>query len=189
MRTVDIKPDMKQIKQIISLYEAAFPPNERYTPEEIFTLSEQCDNVKYTAFYDGDDLLGTMLFAAGDSVLYLFYIVIAENHRSHGLGTQLISWLKQNYPGRIIAVDIEPRDNSADNALQRERRFRFYEKNGFTDTGWRETVDGGEYAVLCSRPETPDVICELKELILHLDEIMCSQPETPILFIKLKGSS
>ncbi|MCD8159475.1 MAG: hypothetical protein LUD77_11515 [Clostridiales bacterium] len=80
MKTTDIKPDTKNIKEIIELYETAFPPNERYSPEEIFSLLEQDENVKYKAFYDKDELIGSMLFAVSDSVLYLLYMVVSEKN-------------------------------------------------------------------------------------------------------------
>ncbi|MCD8159476.1 MAG: hypothetical protein LUD77_11520 [Clostridiales bacterium] len=94
-------------------------------------------------------------------------------------------WLRENYPGKVISVDIEPRNHTSDNTYQRERRFKFYAKNGFSDTGWRVTVDGGVYVIMCSQPEPPsnEVISELKELILKLDTAMCPEAEIPVLFI------
>ena len=69
------------------------------------------------------------------------------------MGTRLLAELERRHPGCAIVLDIEPVIAEpviaeADNAEQRRRRFSFYERSGFRDTGYAVQDSTGEYWTL-----------------------------------------
>ena len=60
------------------------------------------------------------------------YLAVSKEYQDKGHGSSILSWVKENYPGKSLVVDIEELDDTADNWENRIRRKSFYEKNGFT---------------------------------------------------------
>ena len=61
--------------------------------------------------------------------------------------------LKEQYPGKAIVLNIELLDPDAENYDDRVRRLRFYEKNGFHDTGYNIDEVGGTFRILSTAKE------------------------------------
>ncbi len=106
-------------------------------------------NVNFLAFYNDEQFCGIMYTAEDDKYTFLLYLAVNDEIRSKGYGTKMLDWLKQN-TNKIIVLDVEAINPSADNALQREKRISFYSRNGFFDTGYRFTDKGETYFVLAS---------------------------------------
>ena len=96
-----------------------------------------------------DQFCGVLYTAEDNKYIFVLYLAVNDRIRSKGYGTKILGWLKQS-TGKIIVLNVESLDPSAENALQREKRFSFYSRNGIFDTGCR-FVDGDEtYSVLAS---------------------------------------
>lgn len=52
-----------------------------------------------------------------------------------------------------MILNVEPLDDAAPNAAERINRMRFYEKNGFFDTGYNVAEVGGIFRVLSTEPK------------------------------------
>ena len=74
--------------------------------------------------------------------------MVDDAARGRGVGTRLLAELERRHPGCTIVLDIEPVIAEADNAEQRRRRFSFYERSGFRDTGYAVQDSTGEYWTL-----------------------------------------
>lgn len=85
----------------------------------------------------------------------MLYLAVEERIRSRGYGTKILDWLKHN-TSKIIVLNIEALNPDAENALQRERRIAFYNKNGIFDTGTGFIYAGETYSVLASDPDHYD---------------------------------
>lgn len=126
----------------------AFPQNEQI-PMWLLRVLAFRKSVNFRAFY-GDDKFCVILYTAeNDKYIFVLYWAVSYQIRSKGYGTKMLDRLKQNTE-KIIVLNVESLDPSAENALQREKRISFYSRNGISDTGCR-FADGGEtYSVLAS---------------------------------------
>ena len=121
----------KRIEAIHSLYESAFPPNERMPFERIL---EKCDaGVMRLLSVESEsgELLGFANITLCLDVLALNYFAILPEKQGNGYGTSVVIELKKRYPERSIVIDIEDDSVECDNLEQRKRRRAFYERLGF----------------------------------------------------------
>ena len=86
-------------------------------------------------------------------MLFVMFFAVQQELRGKGYGTAVLELLKQKNPGRTILLNVELLDENASNYTQRLQRFRFYEKNGFYDTGWNIDEVGGTFRVLATHRE------------------------------------
>lgn len=84
-----------------------------------------------------------------EDLAYLFFLAISPSFRSKGYGSRAIQWLKTHYPDKKHVVDFEMLDESASNSAQREKRRRFYLRNGYKETGFFLSYLGVYYEVFC----------------------------------------
>ncbi len=84
-----------------------------------------------------------------ENLAYLFFLAIDSTCRSKGYGGRAIETLKAEYPGRKQVVDFEMPDASTSNSGQREKRRRFYLRNGYRETGLFLSYLGVDYEVFC----------------------------------------
>ena len=135
-------------KDVCRLMRTAFPPNEQI-PMWLLRVLAFRKSVNFRVFYEDDQFCGVLYTAENDKYIFVLYLTVNDRIRSKGYGTEILDWLKQN-TGKIIVLNVESLNPSAENALQREKRISFYSRNGIFDAGCR-FVDGGEtYSVLAS---------------------------------------
>lgn len=142
-----ITSDMDGFSQVESLQKEAFPLNESYSMEQILELAES-DHIEYMSFWEDGVLCGILFYNVGRTMVYLFYLAVNKEQRSKGYGGKLLAWLKESYPDKSIAANIEPTGFHADNEEQRVRRLRFYERNGFHLIPYRLSDDSGLYDII-----------------------------------------
>ena len=61
-----------------------------------------------------------MYTTENDKYIYVLYLAVNDRIRSKGYGTKMLNWLKSD-TDKIIVLDAESIDPSAENAQQRER--------------------------------------------------------------------
>lgn len=139
---------LHEYKDVCRLMKTAFPRNEQI-PMWLLRVLAFRKSVNFRVFYEDDRFCGILYTAENDKYIFVLYLAVNDRIRSKGYGTKILDWLKQN-TDKIIVLNVESLDPSAENALQREKRISFYSRNGIFDTGSR-FVDGGEtYSVLAS---------------------------------------
>jgi len=144
----------RNFPEIKKLYKSAFPPNETY-PLEILTLMTLRKQLIFRVFYDDETLCGFIYYCLADQTIYVSYLAINDAIRGKGYGTKLINWLLETYPEKQIVLNVEPLDEKAANYDQRQKRVRFYERNGFYLTPHRLKEPGGEYATMANKGKLP----------------------------------
>lgn len=82
-------------------------------------------------------------------MVFLLYMAVSPSLQSRGYGTEILEYLKEQYK-KPITLNAEPRDDDSENADERSRRFAFYERNGFSDTGYVLQDTKMTYTVLSS---------------------------------------
>ena len=73
--------------------------------------------------------------------------------RSTGIGSKAFKAVLEYYEDIPFWFSYESTFEESDNAEQRERRRRFYLKNGFYETGWFAKLNGTEFIIASSKKE------------------------------------
>lgn len=120
----------KEYKALRRLYRSAFPAAERMPLHRFFTLQEQ-GQAEILALRTCGSFAGMMIVTFAPGFALLNYFAVSPACRSMGLGSQALPALQERYGNRRVVLEVEPADDRAPNALQRQRRLAFYAKNGF----------------------------------------------------------
>ena len=139
---------LNEYKDVCRLMRTAFPQNEQM-PMWLLRVLALRKSVNFRAFYDDEQFCGVLYTAEDNKYVFVLYLAINDRIRSKGYGTKILDWLKQNTE-KIIVLNIEAINYSAKNALQREKRISFYNRNGIFDTGCKFIDKGETYSVLTS---------------------------------------
>lgn len=138
---------MPDYGKIVAIYESSFPEVERF-PTWLLRLFSHFKGIYSLAFYDGDILCGFSYFLVNDETVFILFLAVNGEIRSRGYGSRIISWIKNEFPGRTIFLDAEKPDDHAPNNQQRLRRIGFYRRNGIVETGHCFTYDDVTYEIL-----------------------------------------
>lgn len=140
---------------ICHLMKTAFPRNEQF-PLWVLRLLALREKVNFRAFYDGEQFCGVLYTAENNKYVFVLYLAVNDEIRSKGYGSQILQWLK-SVTSKIIVLNVEAIDPSAENSLQREKRIAFYRRNGITDTGYTFVDEKERYSILSSDSKRFDV--------------------------------
>lgn len=136
-------------QQANDLAKEAFPPEEYLAPSEFVRMAKR-DGFDFLALLDGTKFVGFAAVLTYENTAYLFFLAIDERLRGKGYGGRAVETLRAEYPDKIHTVDFEMIDDAAPNREQRERRRRFYLRNGYRETGLFLSYFGVDYEVFCS---------------------------------------
>ena len=171
---------LTDIAQIENIYRTRM--REDFAPDELKPL-----NVIVQAWEKGiydcyiltrqETILGYAYFVRKDSNYIVDYLAISAEHRDEGWGTVFLKQLAEFFhEANCVVVEVEDPDVSKDeeDKLQRERRLRFYIRNGFRLTGVKARVFGVDYLILEAligtehkSEEIAKIYAELYHSILH----------------------
>ena len=147
METRSVTPQIGDFARVLALYEEAFPPEERIPIEQLVELSAE-RGVDFEAYYDEGELCGFTYNIVTPDYLYVLFFAVLADKRSGGIGSRILGFLKERFSTRTIVLEIEPLDSTAKNYAQRVKRLAFYERNGFTRTGYDLYEEEMRYTVL-----------------------------------------
>lgn len=161
----DIGQDPVLAEKAHRLYRQAFPKEERL-PWWLLRLNALRRGIDLTAWVEGDRFCGFTASVTVEKLHFLLFFAVAEECRGQGCGSAILSVLKNTY--QTVVLNVEPLLPQAENLAQRRRRFAFYEKNGFFDTGFYVWEIGGKFCVLSTAAElnVPDYKAIFKKLSL-----------------------
>lgn len=134
--------------KVNALAKEAFPPEEYIAPTKLVEMAK-ADNFDFLALTDNGSFVGFMAVQTYKNLVYLFFLAIDTCCRSKGYGSHAIETLKASYPGKNQIVDFEMPDDTAENHIQREKRRKFYLRNGYRETGLFLSYLGVDYEVFC----------------------------------------
>ena len=158
----------KQIEEIYHAYmRDDFARNEL---RPLFSLLAGFDRGEYDCYglYEQDALRAYAFFVRlpsdGGDICLFDYLAVIPDLRGQGTGSLFLKALSDKLRGaRCIVGEMEDPDApcSDKERLIREKRRRFYMKNGFLDTGVRSEVFGVDYAIFevpTGQTHSPDEI-------------------------------
>ncbi len=137
-----------QTKQIEQLYVKAFPEPERKPFSMILEKTEEgvCDLLAISG--ENGEFFGLVISLLYSDMVLIDYFAVSEASRGKGIGSQVISLIKEKYHGRRVFLEIELPDPEAPNQEQRVMRKKFYLRNGFTDDQIHVDVYGTDMELL-----------------------------------------
>ena len=124
-----------------SLIKSSFPPDEQEPIERLLTLAKK-PMVNFWAYYDDDVFCGMIYVVESTDALFVLYLAVPDHLRSRGYGAAIIEDVRGIFGGKDMVLHVEDPNESPENADQRIRRIRFYERLGFQDTGYRLSPEG-----------------------------------------------
>lgn len=141
-------------EQLRHLYETAFPENERIPWVDLMRLIDEM-NLDFTAYQDGDALVGFTIVYPRPSFNWYWYFAVRDDLRGKGLGQKILTLLIEKYKGQSCVLDMEsPGQDPCPNPEQRKRRHAFYLRNGFRDTNVFRKYDDIEMTMMMMGPGT-----------------------------------
>ena len=147
-----VKNNSAERELVQQLYEESFPPKERMPFDLIMEINE-LPNVNLEAVYDDGQFVGFYLLILHEKTAYVAFLAVMPSERLRGYGTAIISHLKATYKDYALLLDEEPVYEDASNYEERLNRKAFYEKNGFTSTGYIIHAYGVDYEILTTSSE------------------------------------
>ena len=135
-------------EELKRLYQTAFPENEQIPWDDLMRLVEEM-YLDFTAYYDGDALIGFTIVYPRPSFNWYWYFAVKEELRGKGSGQQILTQLIEKYEGQAMVLDMEsPEQKPCPNLEQRQRRHAFYLRNGFRDTHVYRRYDDIEMTIM-----------------------------------------
>lgn len=174
----DITRNPALCRRAKALYLRAFPKEERL-PWSILLLNARRSGIGLTAFLDGDRFCGFTSSVTADDLHFLLFFAVEDELRGQGYGSAILSAIQEEYPH--VVLNVEPLEETAPNLPERQRRFAFYRKNGFFDTGWHVWEVGGMFRVLSTRQEldVPAYKKLFRKLTFGLWNVKLKRAESP----------
>lgn len=152
LTTQPVTPFLPEYRFIKQLYYRSFPGYEqeawlRLMFKRLFTRAD------FTAYYDGQQFVGFTYIVHHQGIHYLLYLAVNDQIRSRGYGSRILQQLNDTYAEDTLVLDIEQLDPSAANNHQRQRRLKFYQKNGFDLTNRLTPTPEVTYQMLSNTAE------------------------------------
>ena len=149
---IDVHHNRELAIKAKKLYYSAFPKEERI-PWPLLWWNTKRRNIQFMAYLDGQVFCGFTISVRMDGLFYVLFFAIEESQRGKGYGSRILRQLQAKYG--TLGLNVEPPDPSANNYAQRQKRFSFYENNGFFDTEHFVWEVGGKFRVLSTDKNLP----------------------------------
>lgn len=142
-----LTPDHPDITRARTLYETAFPEEERRPWDGM--LHDPAGDIGIYGLYLEKAWRGSVIHMTQGDICHLMYFAVEQPYRDQGLGGRTLETLRSRLPGLRIIVDIEREDPAAPDAELRHRRKGFYLRHGYRETGVFYTWQSVDYEILC----------------------------------------
>lgn len=128
------KSDVNYSK-VIDLYKEAFSGAHRI-PASFLRYKLRNGKEGFDVLYDQDDWIGLLYSVGYRDIVFVEFFAISESLRAEGYGSKVIHSMRSMHSDKRIVLNIEVLDDLAENYQQRIKRKAFYEKNGFSSSGY-----------------------------------------------------
>ena len=148
------KANKKDFKSVYELYTKSFPRIER-KPKWLLK-SKLFKDYDLFVVREEDKIAGFMIAVPvkNTNLVMLDYLAVNTELRSKGYGSFILSEVYNYYKGKKVFLACETVDEAADNYTQRQKRYAFYAKNGWKNTGLITEGSSGEMYILSHEPIT-----------------------------------
>lgn len=143
----EIPKEKTEYNKLKELYKKSFPKDERL-PLWILKIKAKKKNEFFYSIYDEEKFIGLTYLINTNNITYVLYLAIDTNNRGKGYGSIVLDKIKKESNQESIVLCIEEIDQNADNFEQRVKRKKFYEKNEFIETGFKNKEGKRYYEIL-----------------------------------------
>ena len=134
--------------RIYCLYRLAFPRYER-KPFSIICSMWKKGKTDVWYFESGGRFAGFATTINDSELILLDYLAVSKHMRGQGIGSRILSGLKEAYAGKGLFVEIESAYEAVPNREERVRRKAFYLKNGMHPSRVMASVFDVNMELLC----------------------------------------
>ena len=125
MKILKISSENKYFGDVVGLYEAAFPADERREVAEFSRLADTEKKFHINVFVgDNDEFIGFLTSWEWDDFRYGEHFAISPEMRCGGIGGNALRWFLAS-DSRPLVIEVEPPTDE-----MACRRIGFYERNG-----------------------------------------------------------
>ncbi|MBQ6168014.1 MAG: GNAT family N-acetyltransferase [Muribaculaceae bacterium] len=176
LRSIAINSENARDEALRHLYETAFPAEEQIPYEDLIVLLDAMD-IDYTAYYDGEMLVGLTMVLRLPRYNWWWYFAVRDELRGQGYGQSILTSVLDKYRDeRPFILDIEsPHQPDAPNPEQRRRRHAFYLRNGMKETPTSRTWDGLTFTILTNSDE-PFTQQDYDDIVAALRAVWTNMP-------------
>jgi len=121
--------------KVLDLYKHAFPGAQRI-PSWLLRYKLKNGKAGFSILYDQGSWIGFIYATEYKDIVFIQFLAIHESCRSNGYGSKVMASMANKHLGKRIVLNIEELDSQANNYQQRIKRKAFYEKNGFSTSGF-----------------------------------------------------
>lgn len=147
---------LPEYKEVWRLYKTTFPTQERI-PIFLLNILRLRKFARFAVFYQNGQFSGFSFLINYHKITFILYFAVSDQMRSKGCGTTMLKWIESEYPDHTLILNIEDVDTRFYNYDQRLRRYNFYLKNGFVDSGYYEGSKKVPYDILYKGDEFPKI--------------------------------
>ena len=156
LKTVQINSTNVNNEELKRIYETAFTGVEQYPyPNIVRIIKENGEHCDYTAYYDGDLLVGFTMVYKLKRFNFGAYFAVREDLRGKGYGQNILTSLLEKYSKSnpfIIGAE-SPLEENAPNPEIRKRRHNFFIRLGLRDTGISYNYNGVLFTIMSNSNE------------------------------------
>ena len=132
--------------KIIALNLELFPQNELVAPINLSNnVYSNDENLSIFSFYNDKEFVGYAAIYSYENISYLAFLAVCAKYQGRSFGGLILEILKSNF--NSIVLEIESLDPNATDYLQRVKRSKFYQNNGFKDLGYKISYCGMTYSI------------------------------------------
>lgn len=118
-----------QWTEVYRLYQKAFPRSEKKPFSMIRSMYKKGASDVWRFDRNGK-FAGIIITINGEKNILLDYLAVDEKQRGTGIGSEILTLMRQHYAGKGVFLEIESVYEECDNKPDRIRRKHFYEKAG-----------------------------------------------------------
>ena len=120
---------------VIALYKEAFT-TVRHVPSWMLRFMMRKGKPGFSVLYENDIWIGLLYTTEYKDIVFVHFFAIAAAYRSKGYGSKVIDAMKEKFARNRIVLNIEELTQDSANYQQRVKRKAFYQKNGFSSSGY-----------------------------------------------------
>lgn len=143
-----------------ALYEAAFPPAERKSPEEMRSGIHASAYDIWVIATPEQPVAGLAITVRHENLVMLDYLAVDPSLRGQGIGHAALPLLRTKSGEGHFFLEIEVPTENCDNPIQRKRRKAFYLSAGLVETQVRAHIYDTNMELLAYPEDAPFVTFE-----------------------------
>ena len=155
LKEVKINESTADNEELKQMYDSAFPGFDQMLPYDQMIHIGDFINADLVAYYDKDILVGMTIVFVLPRFNFGVYFTVKEGLRNKGYGKKILDILFNKYSkDRPFIIGAQsPFQKDAPNTEIRKRRYSFYLRSGFRDTGVSATESSGTYVFMSTSDE------------------------------------